>query len=455
MDLRPRNNIPVNPHQDEETDEDTDHDDREEEPQPAAVIPRPGQQLPPPPPLHQHQPNQNLYMRQAPVQYIKNLATFKNGSDLLIFLHRFNSYCQALTVPRAMMASLLIAHLDDTSLRGISRHLNDDLTYEEIVELLKKSQGYDANNTEKHITEMAARKRLKTEKVMDFFVDMSRISELAYPNPHQRAIRDANLRQEFIKNINHPMIAARLRENPNMVMEELLDFAILLESCYEASKVPPNHVNFVDTSQDDIMNTKITNLTNLMEKMVLNQVEQERGTDAPYQYKGDMTPRALQQNDTQDQRGRSTNPHKTVSDPWYDTQADTVRRSQSYEYRPRDTSRDRYYSRQNREDRSHFYNRNVRSHSPGYRNNTIQPSRSRSWQPYNQNRYNIYNHSQGYRNRGNRNNEGRDGYNGPSIRPYNNNNNDNRNNPWYNNRDQSKLNHIQNFRRGARRRQIT
>ena len=77
------------------------------------------------------------------------------------------------------MASLLIAHLCDTSLRGISRHLNDDLTYEEIVELLKKSQGYAKSNTKKHITDMAARKRLKSEKVMDNFVDLSRKSELA------------------------------------------------------------------------------------------------------------------------------------------------------------------------------------------------------------------------------------------------------------------------------------
>ena len=135
MNLRPRNDILENPRQ---SDEDSDNEDQEEEQQQPGM-PRPGQQLPLPPPLYQHQPNQNLYMRQAPVQYIKNLATFKNGSDLIIFLHRFNSYCQALRVPRNMMASLLIAHLCDTSLRGISRRLNDDLTYEEIVELLKKS----------------------------------------------------------------------------------------------------------------------------------------------------------------------------------------------------------------------------------------------------------------------------------------------------------------------------
>ena len=124
---------------------------------------------------------------------------------------------------------------------------------------------------------------------MDYFVDLSRISELAYPNPEQRGIRDANLRQEFIKNINHPMIAARLRENPNMLMEELLDFAILLESCYEASKVSTNHVNFLDTNTNDTLNAKITNLTNLMEKMVVNQIDQDLTNDAPYQYQGDLT----------------------------------------------------------------------------------------------------------------------------------------------------------------------
>ena len=73
MNLRPRNDILENPRQ---SDEDTDSADQEEEQQQPGM-PRPGQQLPLPPPLHQHQPNQNLYMRQAPVQYIKNLATFK------------------------------------------------------------------------------------------------------------------------------------------------------------------------------------------------------------------------------------------------------------------------------------------------------------------------------------------------------------------------------------------
>ena len=35
---------------------------------------------------------------------------------------------------------------------------------------------------------MAARKPLKSEKVMDYFVDLSRMSGLAYPNPEQREI---------------------------------------------------------------------------------------------------------------------------------------------------------------------------------------------------------------------------------------------------------------------------
>ena len=289
MNLRPRNDILENPRQ---SDEDTDNEDQEEEQQQPGM-PRPGQQLPLPPPLYQHQLNQNLYMRQAPVQYIKNLATFKNVSDLIIFLHMFNSYCQVLRVPRNMMASLLIAHLCDTSLRGISRHLNDDLTYEEIFELLKKSQGYAKNNTEKQITDMAARKRLKSEKIMNYFV---------YQNPEQKGIRDANLCQEFIKSINHPMIAANLNENPNMPMEELLDFAILLESCYKASKVSTNHVNFLDTNTDDTLNAKIKNLTNLMEKMVVNKIDQDLTNDAPYQYHGDLTPRALQDGTTPTKR---------------------------------------------------------------------------------------------------------------------------------------------------------
>ena len=77
-------------------------------------------------------------IQQPPAQPLQHLKTFKKGKDLLIFLHRFQAYCQALAVPQDMRGTLLIAHLDDKSLRGISRHLNNQLNYDEVVELLKK-----------------------------------------------------------------------------------------------------------------------------------------------------------------------------------------------------------------------------------------------------------------------------------------------------------------------------
>ena len=69
-------------------------------------------------------------LRAAPVRYIRNLQPFKHGSDLL------HSYCRSLRVPDNMLASLLVAHLDDAALRGISRHLDQDLEFREIVDVL-------------------------------------------------------------------------------------------------------------------------------------------------------------------------------------------------------------------------------------------------------------------------------------------------------------------------------
>ena len=140
-------------------------------------------------------------IRMAPAQYIRNLQPFKHGSDLHIFLQRFHSYCQSLRVPDEMLPSLLVSHLDDKALRGISRHLDQSLPFREIVDLLKKAEGYHANNTDKYITEMASRKRLKTEKIHDFFVDLSRMAEMAFPGDDQPQVREANLRQDFMKNI--------------------------------------------------------------------------------------------------------------------------------------------------------------------------------------------------------------------------------------------------------------
>ena len=425
--------------------------------------PENGQQPPPiqaPPPLQYYAREPNMIARQAaPVQYIKNLATFQNGSDLLIFLHRFNSYCRALRVPEIMMASLLIAHLDDTSLRGISRHLNDNLAYEEVVELLKKSQGYAANNTDKHVTDMAARKRLKTEKVMDYFIDLSRMSELAYPNPNQRQIRDANLRQEFIKNINHPMIAARLREHPQMPMEELLDLAVLLENCYDASKISSQQVNFVGESTEDAVNAKITNLTNMVEKLVVNQIEQENTDpmtlDQTYRYQGDLAPRGLR-----DPQGNNQNPFRSRSPRPF---------RNNYFGPPRYRNFQHQYNRQ--PDQRYYPNRNGRSYSPqnrnnaGYRNNTDYRQRGSSWNSgqrqnnypsYNRTQYRGTNNRQTFENRGNNNNN-RNNSNNSNNNNYDNNYNFNRNRNSNDNfppRRQN-INHIQNFRRTNQPRQIT
>lgn len=239
----------------------------------------------------------------APAQYVKSLSSFKHGSDLLIFLQRFRAYCQALQVPVAMMPSLLVAHLDDSALRGIARHLNQDLTYDEIVDILKKAEGYHENNTDRHITEMAARKRLRNEKVHDYFVDLARMAELAYPRDNQFEIKEQNLRQDFIRGINHPHIAARLRERPDMDLDQLVDWAVLLESCYESSKVPSTSFNNVSelepatsSTSDAMLNQIVVNLERMVEKLVLNQIESPQRSsqqeDNRDNYHGSMTPEA-------------------------------------------------------------------------------------------------------------------------------------------------------------------
>ena len=198
---------------------------------------------------------------------VRHFKTFQKREHLLVFFHRFQAYCRTFEIPQDMRGSLLIAHLDDKSLRGISRHLNNQLHYEEVVDLLKRSLGYTNNNTEEHITQLAERRRLKGEKVMTYFIDLSHISKLAYPNPDQQAIKDANLRLYFLQNINHPLLGARLREHPNLNMENLLDLATLLESCYESSKLTPDQINSVEKITHNTVNQIIDRLTDMIEKL--------------------------------------------------------------------------------------------------------------------------------------------------------------------------------------------
>ena len=97
-----------------------------------------------------------------------------------------------------------------------------------------------------------------------------------------------------MKNINHSLIYDQLREHPEMNIDQIIDLAILLESWYEASKVPAYQVNYMTDTEDnqEVTDARVSNLANMVEKMAFNHMEQTSTGNSyrQYQYHGNMAP---------------------------------------------------------------------------------------------------------------------------------------------------------------------
>ena len=103
---------------------------------------------------------------------------------------------------------------------------------EELIAQLRRAEGLNMNS-ERYVTELRNRKRLKNEPIWDFYLDLHTLAKKAYPANEE--MRQGSLRQTFIANLNEPYVASRLRELPHLEMEELLDNAIMLYGCQTAS----------------------------------------------------------------------------------------------------------------------------------------------------------------------------------------------------------------------------
>ena len=146
---------------------------------------------------------------------------------------------------------------------------------------------------------------------------------MAYPGNDNQQVKEANLRQYFMKNINHPLISARLREHPEMTIDQLLDLAVLLESCYEASKVPAYQVNAIDNKNKSAEDAEVSSLANMVERMAVNQIQH---ANQQYQYNGSMAPAGLSQ------QNEPTRPYR----PWQQNRTilNSATPSNRYGYRP-------------------------------------------------------------------------------------------------------------------------
>ena len=208
---------------------------RNRQAQPAANPPQldaPAQPQPAQQPLP-HRPVAAPFAAPLHPLFARTPPQYKSGTDLDLYLQRFRAFARAANCPIAEQGNLLFSLLDDKALYGVSRTIGQgNVDLEELIAQLRRAEGLNMNS-ERYVTELRNRKRLKNEPIWDFYLDLHTLAKKAYPANEE--MRQGSLRQTFIANLNESYVASRLRELPHLEMEELLDNAIMLYGCQTAS----------------------------------------------------------------------------------------------------------------------------------------------------------------------------------------------------------------------------
>lgn len=233
-----------------------------------AAPPDPGQPAQPPPrqPPAAQQPPPPYVPPQHPL-FVRAPPQFKSGSDLDLYLQRFGAYARAANCPPGEQGDLLLSLLDDKALDGVSRTIGigrGDVELDDVIAQLRRAEGYHANS-EKYVTELRNRKRLRNESIWNYHIDLHKLAQKAYPT--DEAMRQGSLRESFIANINDSYLASRLRELQQLDMEELLDTAIMLQGCQAASAKPVHSVDTVPDNSDVLGSELLSKLNNVTQHL--------------------------------------------------------------------------------------------------------------------------------------------------------------------------------------------
>ena len=155
-------------------------------------------------------------------QFVRAPPAFKTGTDVNIYLKRFDAYAEAINCPEGEKANLLVSLLDDKTLLGIDlqqRPEEDSNDLETLKNKIRTAEGW-TQNSEKWIGELRGRRRQRGESIWDFHLALHTLAKRAYPE--NEILRMGSLRETFIANLGHPQISARLREKQTFTMPEFI-----------------------------------------------------------------------------------------------------------------------------------------------------------------------------------------------------------------------------------------
>ena len=161
--------------------------------------------------------------------------------DLDTYLRRFDAYTQSIGAAPEDVPHLLINSLDDETLQYIERHLVDNITLPELLAVLRREMGISRLNREDYKAKLKKTFRGRNEDVRSFYSKLWNVAKRAWPDNAE--VRESNLRDAFVGNFQDSAISARLRERLDLNNEQLLDLAVTLLNCKNASLSRQSEVN--------------------------------------------------------------------------------------------------------------------------------------------------------------------------------------------------------------------
>ena len=241
----------------------------------------------------------------APLQFLRAPPLLRMENDLELYIRRFQSYVDSIGARENEIPHILINCLSDECLLAVERHIRPEITFDELLTVLRRELGIGGGNREESKSLLRKTLRQRNESVRAFYIKLYSIAKKAYPGDELALVRDNALRDSFINNIQDANISARLRETPELPNEQLLERADLLINCKNASLSRTQAVNAVDTAiTPDInsdTNNKLNTLIDLLSANAISQVVPQdvqpvnpqtntlaynSGQNLPYNYQG-------------------------------------------------------------------------------------------------------------------------------------------------------------------------
>ncbi|XP_063683829.1 uncharacterized protein LOC134818269 [Bolinopsis microptera] len=251
-------------------------------------------------------PRQNRVNQGAPLQFLRAPPLLRMDNDLELYIRRFQSYVDSIGARDNEIPHILINCLSDECLLAVERHIRPEITFEELLIVLRRELGIGGGNREESKSLLRKTLRQRNESVKAFYIKLYNIAKKAYPGDELVLVRDNALRDSFINNIQDANISARLRETPELQNEQLLERADLLINCKNASLSRTQAVNAVDTAVTPDINDTTNKLNTIIDLLSVNAISQvaprevqpvnpntdtpayNNGLNLPYNYQGSL-----------------------------------------------------------------------------------------------------------------------------------------------------------------------